>query len=89
MTSKKDGIIIAAAYMDTPLEIGEGFEKIIFFNATAKNRLTLRFAIPSAAYTCRVYNCVGELISEENRTFESGIYDLKVPDGGRAEIIKV
>ena len=89
MTSQKDGTIIAAAYMDTPLEIGENFEKIIFFNATAKDRLTLRFEIPTDAHTCRVYNCMGELIAEETKEFSKGIYDLPVSDGGRAEIIKV
>ena len=88
MTSQKDGTIIAAAYMDTPLEIGENFEKIIFFNATAKDRLTLRFEIPTAAHTCRVYNCMGELISEETKEFSKGIYDLPVSDGGRVELFK-
>ena len=88
MTAKKDGTLIAVSYMDRSLEIGERFEKIIFFNATAKDRLTLRFEIPTAAHTCRVYNCMGELISEETKEFSKGIYDLPVSDGGRVELFK-
>ena len=89
MTSRKDGTLIAAAYLDTPLEIEAELEKIFFFNATAKDRLTVRFAIPSDTYTCCIYNCLGELLSEETREFPEGIYDLPVPDGGRAELTKI
>ncbi|MBQ8432659.1 MAG: alpha-galactosidase [Clostridia bacterium] len=89
MTSQKDGTLIAVAYFDTPLELGEAFEKILFFNATAKERLTLRPDLPEAtSYTCRIYNCVGELISEETRALEKGICDFPVPDGGRVELCK-
>lgn len=86
MTAKKDGTLVAVSYMDRPLEIGERFEKIIFFNATAKDRVTVRFEIPVNACTCRIYDCEGALISEETRAFEKGIYDLSVPDGGRVEM---
>lgn len=86
MTSQKDGTIIAVAYYDTPLEIGEPFEKLLFLNATAKDRLPLRLDIPAATYVCRVYDCMGELVLEESRTLERGIYDLPVPDGGRVEM---
>ena len=86
MTAKKDGTLIAVSYMDRPLEIGERFEKIIFFNATAKDRLTLRLSPSQVTYACRIYDCEGELISEETRAFEKGIYDLSVPDGGRVEM---
>ena len=88
MTSRKDGTLIAAAYMDTPLEIGANLEKMICFNATAKDRLTVRFTSPSDTYTCCIYNCLGELLSEETREFPEGIYDLPVPDGGRVELFK-
>ena len=89
MTAKKDGTLIAVSYMDRPLEIGEAHQAVVFFNATAKERLTLRFEISEASYACRIYDCEGELISEEIRTFSKGIYDLDVPDGGRVEMTKI
>ena len=89
MTAKKDGTLIAVSYMDRPLEIGEAHQAVVFFNATSKERLTLRFEILEASYACRIYDCEGELISEEIRTFSKGIYDLDVPDGGRVEMTKI
>ena len=88
MSAEKDGILIAAAYIDTPLQIAKSYDKICFFNVTGKQCLALRYEGQTAAYTMRVYNCLGEQILEQASILTAGIYDLSVPDGGRVELQK-
>lgn len=88
MSAEKNGILIAAAYIDTPLQIAKSYDKICLFNASGKTRLALRYEGAPATYTMCVYNCLGEQVLEQTGKFEAGIYDLSVPDGGRVELQK-
>lgn len=89
MTSQKDGTFVSVSYLDTPIEITQVFDRVICFNATAKERLILRFEIPGGTYACEIYDCMGELIQKETKDLTQGIFDLPVPDGGRVELLRL
>ncbi|SIT06151.1 alpha-galactosidase [Zobellia uliginosa] len=85
----KNGHLIIGVYDAWVVELDGAYTQIDILNAQIATQVVIQILSDLGAYACKVYDCQGNLIREENVVFSKGVTEVEVPECGiiRAEKI--
>ena len=86
--AQKDGALVAVAYAETPIRLPSEFDRAAIVNGSGENNLLLRVASPMTGFTCKIYDCLGNCITEHAASLLVGVHGFAVPDSGRLELFR-
>ena len=82
VVAEKGEKAVAVAYSESVLEIGKPYSRLSFINGTSGNKLYIENNGADCAYHCRVYDCTGKVVLENEVMLTSGINAFEVPFSG-------
>jgi len=79
--------VAAAAYANgfVPLPDIHG-RTILLANGTLEGRVAIELPDAAGERRVRIWSCTGELLTDEPRTFDTGLHAIAIPPAGTAEI---
>ena len=86
VSAQKDGALVAVAYAETPIRLCSGLERVAVVNGSGENNLLLRAETPINGFLCKIYDCLGNCISQQSVSLSAGVHSFAVPDSGRLEL---
>ena len=86
VSAQKDGALVAVAYAETPIRLCSGLERVAVVNGSGENNLLLRAETPINGFLCKIFDCLGNCISQQSVSLSAGVHSFAVPDSGRLEL---
>jgi len=78
----KDGVTIIGVYEEMVTTLNNADSHIHIHNGQIANYLAVRNTKDLGIYQCRIFDCMGNLISDSNLEFEKGIFEIAIPPCG-------
>ncbi|WP_400070877.1 glycoside hydrolase family 36 protein [Zobellia russellii] len=78
----KDGHAIIGVYDAWVVEFNEEYKSMDILNGQIADHIVIRSTKDSGAYRCKIYDCQGNLIREDNVVFSKGVLEVQVPACG-------
>ncbi len=86
---KKNGALIAVDYVGTVWEPEGEFSALDLVNCHGKKGLTLRFLDAPGACSVEIVDCMGQVLSREEKNLCAGVFDCPVPPAGMLRLKKI
>ncbi len=78
----KDGHAIIGVYDAWVVEFNEEYKSMDILNGQIADHIVIRSTKDWGAYRCKIYDCQGNLIREDNVVFSKGVLEVQVPACG-------
>ncbi|CAM4125643.1 glycoside hydrolase family 36 protein [Zobellia roscoffensis] len=85
----KNGQVIIGVYDTWIIELNEAHNLVDILNAQIANQVVIRNTKDLGAYRCKIYDCQGSLIREDNVVFSKGVLEIEVPACGIIKAEKI